>query len=105
MIDYKKNLQSAIIAKVSEHFSVPYPKIEEIAKEQEINSDENLFFFGNIQRGKYAKNEMEDLRKYKPEMVVKFLLIDKAFSTKGENISSGFQSIYFTIKKDTKDDK
>lgn len=105
MIDYKKNLTNAVVAKVAEHFSVPYPKIEEVAKEKEVSPDLDLFFFGNIQKGKSSKAEMEDLKKYQPALVVDFILHNKAYSASGVDISEGFNSIYFTIKKDVKDDK
>lgn len=105
MLVLKEVLADIVRKKVKEQLFAPYPGVEKLTKSIEAGESKedfenlDLFYFGNIEK-RNLKKELRELRNHKPDFVVDFIEGIEAISLSGENISSNYKSIYFTIKKE-----
>lgn len=105
MLKWKEVLSKELKNKIREQLLAPYPGVTklriDIEKREDKDDFENLdlFYWGNIQK-RNLKKELRELAEHKPDFVVSFIQGIEARSKTGEDITSEYQSIYFTIKKE-----
>lgn len=107
MIDHKKRLEELVLSFVAQQTIMSYSRSEELKKMKIDNTDKEveLYYWGNIQKER-GKREIQELNKFKPEMVKKFFLGENSYDVNGI-WRADLRPIYFQVitAKLKKDDK